>query len=428
MPDSTNFTSMDRRISRPIWRRRSALLAAGGAVVVATLVGLTLTMPESGTATVQADSVDRATVTRGPFQDFLALRGEVMPMQTFLVTASAAGRVESISAADGEAVKAGTKLATLANADYALGITGREAEASVQLSQANTLLINLNQTEHERETLISDTAYALHKAELELEKREELHRAGIVNDAYIKPYADEVSYQRSKLAQLKEHRTAEQPVLDSQKRQIQASADQLKRNLKELNQGLGALTVLAPSAGHLTGFTLKPGQSIKEGDVLGEVDSDDGYKIKAQVDEYFVQRLKTGLKAVATINGKPQPLTLSKIYQQVTEGRVAVEMQFAEGTPPAMQPGQTMDVKLSLGDTATALTVPNGAWLRETGGTSIFVLNADGVHADRRDVRIGRRNPDSIEILGGLEPGEKVLTVTRLDHSDARHLILAKGN
>lgn len=428
MPDSSTLTSMDRRISRPLWRRRSTLLAAGGAIALAAMVAMAFSMPDSGTVTLKADSVDRATATRGPFQDFLALRGEVVPLQTFLVTASAAGRVESISAADGEKLKAGAKLAILANADYALSITGRKAEASVQLSQANTLLINLNQSEHERETLINDTAYALHKAELELEKREELHRDGIVNDAYIKPYADEVSFQRAKLAQLKEIKAGEQPVLDSQKRQIQASADQLKRNLTELTEGLGGLTVLAPAAGRLTGFTLKPGQSVKEGDVLGEIDGDDGYKIKAMVDEYFVSRLKTGLGAVATINGKPQKLTLSKIYQQVSEGRVMVEMQFAEGTPPAMQPGQTMDVKLSLGDTATALTVPNGAWLRETGGTSIFVLNQDGIHADRRDIRIGRRNPDSVEILGGLEAGEKVLTVTRLDHGDARHLILEKGN
>jgi HlyD family secretion protein len=427
MPDSSNFTSMDRRIARPLWRRRSTLLAAGAAVVVAALAVIALTLPESGTATVQADSVDRGMVTRGPFQDFLALRGEVVPLQTYLVTASVAGRVESISAADGETLKSGAKLASLGNADYSLGVTGREAEASVQLSQANTLLINLNQSEHERETLISDTAYALHKAELEFEKHEELHRDGIVNDAYMKPYADEVTYQRAKLAQLKQAQAAEAPILDGQKRQIQASADQLKRNLKELGQGLNALSVLAPAAGRLTGFTLKPGQAVKEGDVLGEVDSDDGFMLRAQVDEYFAARLRTGLKAVATINGKPVPLTLSKIYQQVAEGRVTVELKVAGGTPPAMQPGQTMDVRLSLGDTAEALMVPNSAWLRETGGTSIFVLNEDGIHADRRDVSIGRRNPESVEILGGLQAGERVLTVTRLEHNDARHLILAKG-
>jgi HlyD family secretion protein len=420
---------MDRRIARPAWRSRKALLGAGALVAVLGLAGVAISLPASGTLTVPAASVDIAAVKRGAFQDFLALRGEVAPLQTYLITAPAAGRVASISAADGETVAAGAKLAVLANADYSLSIAGRQAEVSVQLSEANTLMINLNHSEADTRTLIDDTAYALHKAELELEKREELYHDGIVNDAYIKPYADEVTYQRTKLTQLKANQAADAPTLAGQKRQIEATAAGLKRNLQELTQGLDALTVSAPAAGRLTGFTLKPGQAIKEGDSLGEVDSGDSVKLKAQVDEYFAARLKTGLKAVAIIGGKPWSMTLSKIYQQVSEGRVAVELQFEDAAPAGLQPGQTMDIRLSLGgDTAEALLVPNGAWLRETGGTAIFVLAADGDHADRRDVSIGRRNPDSIEILGGLAAGERVLTATRLDHTDARHLTLTKGN
>jgi HlyD family secretion protein len=428
MPDSTNFTSMDRRVSRPIWKRRKTLLGAAAVVAALAMGGIALTLPASGTVAVPASSVDIAQAKRGPFQDFLALRGEVIPMQTFLIAAPAAGRVASLSAADGETVAAGAKLAILSNSDYALSITGRQAEVLVQMSQANTEMINLTHSEAEAQTLIDDTNYALHKAELELEKREELYRDGIVNDAYIKPYANEVSYQRTKLAQLKATQAAEAPTLAGQKRQIEATASGLKRNLTELTEGLQALTVTAPASGRLTGFTLKPGQAVKEGDSLGEIDSGDSFKLKALVDEYFAARLRTGLKAIAFINGKPYALTLSKIYQQVAEGRVTVELDFAEAAPAGLQPGQTMDVKLSLGDTAEALLVPNGAWLRETGGNSIFVLAADGEHADRREVSIGRRNPDSIEILGGLTAGERVLTATRLDHTDAQHLTLSKGN
>ena len=428
MPDSTNFTSMDRRVVRPVWKRRKTLLGAGAVVAVLAIGGIALTLPASGTVAVPASSVDIAQAKRGPFQDFLALRGEVIPMQTFLIAAPAAGRVASLSAADGETVAAGAKLAILSNSDYALSITGRQAEVLVQMSQANTEMINLNHSEAEAQTLIDDTDYALHKAELEFEKREELYRDGIVNDAYIKPYANEVAYQRTKLAQLKAIQTAQAPTLAGQKRQIEATASGLKRNLTELTEGLQALTVTAPASGRLTGFTLKPGQAVKEGDSLGEIDSGDSFRLKALVDEYFAARLKTGLKAIAIINGKPYPLTLSKIYQQVAEGRVTVELDFAEAAPAGLQPGQTMDVKLSLGDTAEALLVPNGAWLRETGGNSIFVLAADGEHADRREVSIGRRNPDSIEILGGLVAGERVLTATRLDHTDALHLTLNKGN
>ena len=429
MPDSTSFTSMDRRVTPPLWKRRKVRLGAAAAIAILAIGGFALTLPASGTVEVPAASVDIAPVKRGPFQDFLALRGEVMPMQTYLITTQTAGRVESISATDGQAVAAGAKLATLSNPDFKVGVTSRQAEVSVRLSEANTLLINLNKSEADSRTQIDDTAYALHKAELELEKREELHRAGIVNDAYIKPYADEVSYQHAKLEMLKANQSAEEPVLAAQKRQIQGSAEELKRNMSELAQGLDALVVSAPAAGRLSGFTLKPGQAVKEGDPLGEIDSGDAFKLKAMVDEYFAARLHTGLKAIATIGAKPYPLTLSKIYQQVAEGRVTVEFDFADAAAPSgLQPGQTMDVKLSLGDTAEALLVPNGAWLRESGGNFIFVLATDGKHADRRQITIGRRNPDSVEILGGLAAGERVLTATRLDHTDALHLTLTKGN
>lgn len=417
---------MDRFVARPAWRRKTVLLAAAGLVAAIALTAVIVEMPQAGTVTVNADSIDFAVAKRAAFQDYLALRGEVVPMTTTFVTAAVGGTVQSVAAGDGENVEAGRKLAVLSNSEFSLGLTGQEAEVSVRLSEANRLLLDLNKAKNDSDAQLADVAYALHKAELDLEKRQDLLDHGVVNEAYIRSFRDEVTYQRNRLRDLTAVHDAEAPRIAAQQRQIEASADELKRNLHDIKQGRDALTVSAPAAGRLTAFTLKPGQSIKAGDSLGEIDSDNSFKVKALVDEYYTSRVATGLKATALIDGKSWPLQLTKVYQQVAGGRVTVELEFA-GNPPALRPGQTMDVKLQLGDTAEALVVPNGPWLRENGGSAIFVTDS-AEHADLRPVTVGRRNPDSVEILGGLSAGERVVTATRLEqHTDARHLLIKKG-
>lgn len=420
-------STMDRIVARPAWRRKPVLLAAAAAVAVAALTTFIVEMPASGTVTVASDSIDFAVAKRAAFQDYLALRGEVVPMSTTFVTAAVAGSVQSVSAADGEKVEAGHKLATLTNSEFSLGLTGQEAEVSVRISEANRLLLDLNKAKTDSDAQLADVAYALHKAELELEKRQDLLDHGVVNEAYIKSYRDEVFYQRERLRDMKAAHDSEAPRIADQQRQIEASAEELKRNLRDIRQGRDALIITAPAAGRLTAYTLKPGQAIKAGDSLGEIDSENDFKIKALVDEYYVSRVATGLKGTALIDGKSWPLTLTKVYQQVAGGRVTVEMEFAGERPANLRPGATMDVKLSLGDTQEALVVPNGPWLRENGGTAIFVVGSNAEQADVHPVTIGRRNPDSVEILGGLSAGERVVTATRLEKNDARHLLIKKG-
>jgi HlyD family secretion protein len=426
MPNGS-LSPMDRRIIRPAWRRRPIQLALAGLAAALGGAFLLVRLPAPGTVSVPAQSVDLATVRRAPFQDFLALRGEAVSADSILVTAATAGRVQRIVASDGEAVVQGATLATLVNPDLASEVTSRRSELSVRLSEANGLLINLNRSQNEREAQVSDVAYALHKAELELERRQQLRQDGIINDAFLRPYADEVIYQRARLDTVRRDQAAEVPVFAAQRRQIEASIGDLRRALHDLDGSLALLTVTAPASGRLSGFTLKPGQAVKPGDALGELDADGAFKMRAQVDEYFAARLRPGLPAAALFGDQSLPLTLSKIYQQVSDGRVSVEFQFA-GKPPPLQPGQTMDVRLSLGDAADALVVPNGPWLRDSGGAAIFVMAADGRRADRRDIAIGRRNPDAVEVLGGLQAGERVITATRLDRTDARHLVLEKGS
>ena len=415
----------DRKIAKPWYRRRAGLIAATAAAVAACTI-VVLTLPPPNTVTVSAQSLDIGTVVRAPYQDYIALRAAVVPLDVTYITALTNGRVMSVAAQDGEMVTPGQALAAIGNPDLTLQVTSQEADISGRLSDTNSQLMALQTAKQNREQEIADAAYALHKAQEELSKRQLLRQQGILNDANVKPYADEVAYQQQRLDALKASQPQETQFYASQADQIKASAGDLRRSLGEVRAGLEALTITAPAAGRLTGFDLKPGQALKQGDPIAEVDSEGTYKLRADVDEYYLARLSDGLAATADVHGKTMPVHVSKVFPQVNNGHVSVELEF-DSMPADLKTGENLDVRLSLGATQPAVMAPAGTWLNDSNGTSVFVVSKDGKKADRRAVTVGRRNPEYAEILGGLEPGERVVTGGASNYPKAQHLRLSQS-
>jgi HlyD family secretion protein len=171
---------------------------------------------------------------------------------------------------------------------------------------------------------------------------------------------------------------------------------------------LSALVLRAPVAGRLTAFTLQPGQTLKAGDPVGQIDSEGQWKLTADVDQFYLGRVRAGLGAAADIDGRSYPMAVIKILPQVTEGRFRVELGFRGTAPTGLNRGQTLDVRLVLGADRPAVVAPSGGWL-DAGGTTAFVLDGDK-KAVRRAIVTGRRNPDQVEIVSGLAPGERIVT------------------
>ncbi len=415
-------------MAKPWWKKRPAQV--GGAVIVlAVASGFALTLlPPPGTVDIAATSVDVGDVVRGPFQDYVPLRSEVIPLDTVYITAQSPGRVEQVMATDGAQVTPGQVLARLSNPDLTLDVSSREADISGRLSDTNNQMMTLQTQQSSREQALADAAYAVHKAEEDLSKRQLLRAQGILNDANIKPYADEVEYQKARLKALQASQAEDTAFFAGQKHQVEASAGDLRRSLGEVRQGLSALSVTAPVVGRLTDFELKPGQAVKQGDPLGEVDSEGTYKLRAQVDEFYLARLSTGLKATANVHGQTVNVHISKVFPQVTDNHVTVEMEFDGRMPADLKRGEAVDARLSLGNTSTAILAPAGNWLTDNNATSVFVVNAAGNRADRRTVSIGRRNPEYAEVLSGLKPGERIVTGAGQDLAKAQHLHLTGQN
>lgn len=427
--DSGGFTGMDRKRARP-WRRSRAMLAAALALAALAAAGVVWrNLPAAGTITAPGGASEQ--VTEGPFQDYVPLRASVAPFDITYITAVSGGQVAEVSAQDGDAVTAGQALARLDNPDLTLNVASREADVSGRLGDANNQLMTLRTSQAQRDQALADAQYALHKAQEDLQKRQRLRDVGVINDANVKPYVDEAAYQAARVAALKQAQADDSSFFASQRRQIETSEAELRRSLAAIRHGLDGLTVRAPLAGRLTGFELKPGQAVRAGDALGEIDSQDAWLLSADVDEFYLARLAPGLSAAANVHGRNVMVHVSKVYPQVHDGRVTVEMQFDEGAqamPADLKRGEAIDVRLSLGKTSRAVLAPAGAWLNDSNGAYAFVLNARGDGADRRAIATGRRNPDFVEVLSGLRPGERILTGSLAGYANARHIRFSKSD
>ncbi|PXA85044.1 efflux transporter periplasmic adaptor subunit [Nostoc sp. 3335mG] len=397
---------MDRRIERPRIDRRWRRIAVATAVLVAALIGWRL-LPSSGSADVAAADIETGTIARDRFEDYLPVRATVAPNVTTFVGAVSGGQVEKLLVQDGTAVTEGQPLATLINPSLKLDVLTREAEIAGQLGTLSGDELALEKSRLDRSNETSSASYDLIKARRDLSIRQQLHDQGFLSDEGVKSYQEEAAYQQKRLGQLQSGQSREDKTADLQASRLADTRARLTSNLDAVRAGLDALIVKAPVAGRLTNFTIQPGQMLKAGDQVGQVDSEGSWKLVADVDEYYLGRLAVGQRAGGD-NGLS--LTVTKVLPAVANGRFRIELGFVGAPPKGLNRGQTSDIRVTLGSSRDAILAPVGGWLDAGGGNAVFVLDADGRHARKRAIRTGARNPEQVEILSGLQPGDRIVT------------------
>jgi HlyD family secretion protein len=414
---------MDRRIARKPWRKY-APWGAGVVVIGLAAAAYVAISPGAGAKAVDSAQLQITEVRRAPFADFVPARAEVAPLKTVFIDAVEGGQVASLPANDGDLVQAGALLAVLSNPQLEREVGAGEASVSGRISDVRGQLLQLQRSRADREREINQAQYDLLRAEQNLQIRRSLHQKGFLSDVELKTISDEAAHHRTRLSALRQAGTQEAGMASRQASEMGLTLRQLQENLGAVRGSLDALQVRAPVSGRLTAFALQPGQTVEAGERVGQIDTEGAYKLTARVDEFYLGRLSLGQMANVEHEGRDYRARVSRIFPQVTNGGFQIEMTFVGATPPGIRRGQSLDAEITLGDTRPALVLPNGPFLEATGGNWVFVLEPGGRRAERRAIRTDRRNPQQVEVVSGLQPGERVVTSSYDGFAKQTRLIL----
>lgn len=399
---------MDRPLTPPpAWRRYGPYGAAAAMLVI--LSAWVLAGTDGNVYRVPIDRLTIAKVTEGPFEDFAAVQSNVAPLLTDYLTTEQGGTVKQVLVQDGAIVKAGQTLIVLANPALRLQVASQEAETAREISQLQNTELQLEQSRFQTQKDLLDIKYQLQKLKAKLTRDKVLSAAQAIPEVSYQEDKDQYAYELKLRAATEASHAAEQKLRSQQLAQLRDTLKRLNANVAAARASLDALTIRAPIDGQLTALDAKVGQSKPQGAVLGQIDSRNRFKLTAQVDQFYLGRVALGQEALMTVGNRGYRARVAKIHPQVTDGTFKVDLAFLGRAPSGIHNGQEIDIKLELGGAAKAMMLPNGPFYQDTGGNWVFVLTPDGGSAVRRNVRLGRRNPEYVEVLDGLKPGDRVI-------------------
>jgi HlyD family secretion protein len=414
---------MDRAIdTRPARRKRMIALGCIGGVAIAFLAFWGSSFSTSRVRVEEA-KLQIGTVEKGLFREFIPVTGTVQPIQTVLLDALEGGTVKQRFVEDGHLVKAGEPIIELSNPQLHMDAMNREAQL---LDQQNNLR-NTRLAMDQQTTRLKDDLLNLDK-ELKRVERDGHVDERLVRDSLLALNTflnnkENREYMREKRKLLVANVRSDSIFRMSQVGQITSSLELIQQNLQFLRENLQNLVIKAPIAGQLSGLTVELGQTKQRGERIAQIDVLDGFKVRARIPEHYVSRVSNGLQGTFTHSGTDYVIEVFKIYPEVSNGEFDVDLRFVDGKPLDIRRGQTFQVRLQLSEDMQAVMLPRGPFFQDTGGQWVYVINAEG-KATKRDVKLGRQNPDVYEVLDGLQPGERVVTGRYVAFNNADELVI----
>jgi len=401
-------------------------LAAGGVLAVGSAVAYVHYGLRSALS-VPKSRVTIAVVVHAPFAEYVPLTGGVVPIKTVYLDAIEGGQVTDVFVEEGARVVSGQPLVKLRNSRQQLEVMRLEAELTQQLNQLGTAKLSFAQAtlQHEREAITAQAQ--LEQMEQRHARRLQLLTSGAVSRADIEDSALELKRDQQLLEALRRAQAVDTELQSRQVTRIEQAAEDLATNLGLARDTLASLTINAPISGQLTTLNVSLGESAAPGQRIGQIDALDSSKVTAHVDEFYLARIHPGQAADTEVDGTPYSLTITKVYPEVRERKFKVDFQFAASAPPAMRFGQTLQLRLDLGNGGKALQVANGPFF-DSSADGVFVLSTAGDSAERRRVKLGRRTTDSVEVISGLTPGERIVSSSYESYDGIEVLRFREGN
>ncbi|MBY0574855.1 MAG: efflux RND transporter periplasmic adaptor subunit [Undibacterium sp.] len=393
-------------------------------VIAIALVVLAWSYLPKGLQVSQSDVRIQA-VEQGVFLDDIIVRANAQPLNSVILDAVESGRVEEVFVQDGAMVKQGQFIFRLSNPQRNLELLQRKGEYAINVANLANMRVQDQNAKSEHQRRVSALEFDLDQARKKHQRNIKLAEQGFISSVQLEEARDAVERQEFLLKEEKLNRELEVKVRSTALEQLETGIYGLQNGLKIVSNTVDNLAVRSPMDGKLTDFKLQVGESVNAGKRLGRIDDPKSFKLAAQVDEFYLNRVAVGHKGSARMDEKTYAVEVMSIFPQIKEGRFLVELKFTKEAPLKLNPGQSLDTNISLGDPAPALILPMGAYINDTGGTWVFVQAKDGNTFERRNIKIGHRSNRQVEIISGLEKGDKVLISSYTAYQNVQRLQLS---
>lgn len=415
---------MDKIIEKKRLSKKQILPLIGTAVFICFVFYLIFFADHSSKLNIEKDRINIFEVKQGNFQEYISVMGTVTPIQTFYLDVTEGGRVVTKYVQEGAFVNVGDPLIKLDNAQLTLDVIYNEANVFQQINNLRSTRLAFEQSKLSIQGDLLNLNYEIQTNKRTYENNKELFKKKYISEVEFEQSRDKYEYLLKKKTLTVEAFKQDSIYRSQQITQLEQSVQQLQSNLLLTKAQLENLTVKAPITGQLTSLKVEIGQSIARGENLGQIDKIDSFKVQAEIDEHYITEIKSGQSAEFLLDGKTYKLYVKTVYPEVKNGRFIIDLMFNGMRPAGIRRGQSVQIKLELGAYSKALLLARGSYYQITGGQWVFVLSKDGTTAKRREVKLGRQNPNHYEVLDGLNIGDKVIVSSYDNYKDIEELII----
>jgi HlyD family secretion protein len=415
---------MDRKIEKKKWTlKKITVIAIVGFFIVFSLYSF-LSSGSGSRLNVDRDRITISAVRQGEFLEFIPVSGTVIPLRTIYLDAIEGGRVQKIHIEDGSFIEEGDTILTLTNNTLQLDVFNREAQILEQINNLQNTRLNLQQQRLRLREQVLDHEYQMMNRKRIYNQNKELWEKNLISEREFLDSKEAYEQTERQHILVSETLHLDSLATENQLRHIESSLARMMTNLELVQRSLDNLVLTAPVTGQLTSLNAEIGESKVRGERLGQVDILEGFRVRASIDEHYIARIDIGQQGEFDFAGQTYTLEITRVYPQVYEGRFEVDMEFIDREPDNIRRGQTLRIRLALGALEEAVLLARGGFFQRTGGQWVFIIEPSGNQAVKRNIRLGRQNPQYFEVIDGLEPGEQVITSSYDGFGDIDRLVL----
>ena len=401
---------MDKKLEKKFWTVKRIIWIAGSTLVGGLLVYQLAFADKRSKLNVDKEKITVSDVTQGVFDEFIVVSGVVQPIKTYRIDAIEGGYVKEKVIDGGNTVKQGDVILKLENNRLQMEFVQQETEINRLINELQNTRLKLKTDKFGLRRTLNDVDFQVSQAKDNNDRNERLYKDKIISEQeYYKTKREYEKLTNQKGIEV-ESQNYQNENSKLQVQQLEGTLQHSQKNLQLMRENLSNLVVKAPVGGLLSSIEAEVGSSIIAGQNIGQIDDLNGFKMRAGVDEHYISRIFVGLKGTMEFNNQNYDLLIAKVYPEVKSGRFEVDMTFSAKTPDGIRRGQSASIRMELGKSSKAILIPVGGFFSETGGNWVYVMDASGKKAVKRNITLGMRNPEFFQVLEGLKPGEKVIT------------------